>query len=284
MVFYGTLLKVANHSGLLVSLHKRDPFYKILTLLSAMCIFNIVFHTGSFYYRNIEDFDLSTSVLGSLLNFTMHSVKTFVVLVKNDYLLCLYYKMRKMCYDPEKDNFALAQKVERRIEFVTRTYLSLIVIAIVVVLTNPSLLQLIEYVNTGSVSRYRYELPFSFANPFLDLESSPAYEITYLICVISIVPLFIFVVSPDLLFMATCTHIGGLCDHLKAKVKSLIKNPGDLNVLRDCVDYQNSIYELIRDTERVFGLVFFVQCMGSLIVICSQIFVATQVNLRCLLI
>lgn len=279
MVFYGSILEISNRSGILVALHKNNPYYKWMTLFSVISILNIVFHTASFYVEHIEDFDLSTTVLGALMNMLMHSVKVYLILAKNDKLINLYYQVKKLRNDPKCSHYKDASKLEKKIEIITKAYLGFVGLLTLTITTNPLLVQLIEFVTTGSVIKYRWELPFPYANPFLDLKSSPAYEITYGPFAISVWPMAMFVVSPDLLFLATCIHVRGLFDHLKTKLQKLNQCPNDLRMLRHCVDYQNSIYEIVMNMKRVFGSIFFIQSMGSLVIVCTQIFVATKVSL-----
>lgn len=279
MVFYGSILEIANRSGILVSLHKNNPYYKWITLFSLISVLNIIFHTASFYVQHIEDFDLSTTVLGALMNMLMHSVKVYLILANNHKLIKLYYQVKNLCNDPKCSHFEDASNLERKIEIITRGYLGFVGLLTLAITTNPLLVQLIEFVTTGSVINYRWELPFPYANPFLDLKSSPAYEITYTLFAISVWPMAMFVISPDLLFLATCTHVRGLFDHLKSKLQKLNQCPNNIGMLRNCVDYQNSIYDIVKEMKRVFGSIFFIQSMGSLVIVCTQIFVATKVSL-----
>lgn len=57
MVFYGSLMVIANRSGILVALHKSNPYYKLLTLFSWTCVFNSTFQTAWYYIEHIEDFE-----------------------------------------------------------------------------------------------------------------------------------------------------------------------------------------------------------------------------------
>lgn len=278
MVFYGSLFKLANRTGVLIALHKENRWYKLLTIASYFSIWNMLVHTATFYAENIEDFDLSTSVLGGLINIVTHSIKIPLILVKNDDLIRLYHKVSKLCTDPKLTNFEAAKDLERKIELFTKIYFCFLGLVIVVVSSNPLIVQSIEFFRTGRVDVYRWELPFPYANPLFSLKSSPAYEITYAIYASSVIPMVGCALSPDLLFMATCTHIRGLCDHLKTKIQKFIEDPSDSVALKEFVDYQNSIYEIIKDTQRVFGGVIFIQCMGTLIIVCTEIYVATQVG------
>lgn len=276
MVFFGSVLKIANYSGILVSLHDDHPHYKLLTFFSCSCVLNMVFHTAYFYIENIKDFDLSTSVLGALITVVMHLFKVEAILNQNKLFMDIYLKIKGMA-EEDTDRIALAN-LEKTIERVARAFLSLVAVLLISLCTTPPLVQLIEYLETGSISKYRWELPLPYANPFVNLASSPAYEITFIIFVVTVTPLAMLLVSPDLLFMATCMHIEGLWHLVIIKAKDFIVNPNDADSLRILVDYQNRIYEIIQETKQVFGRIFFVQSLGTLVIACTQIYVATQVG------
>lgn len=278
MVFFGTVLEVANRLGTLIALHPNNPYYKLITVACFFSVLNMAFHTGYFCFESIGDFDKFTSVLGAFLNIMMHASKACFILLNSGNLLALYYKIRKLCYDPRKSHYADAQRLERKMEIFSRFYIFFIMVAAAAVTFNPFFVQFIEYYNTGKVMKFRWEMPFPFASPFFNLKSSPAYEITYAIFLIAIIPFALFAVSPDLLFMAVCVHIYGLFKHLTKNIRNCAANPSDLKVLRRCVDYQNTIYGIVDDTKSVFGNLFFCQCFGSMVIVYTQVFVATQVR------
>lgn len=278
MVFLGTLFEIANLSGILLSFNKLSPYYKMRTLISWSSVFNMVFHTGYFYYRNLDDFDQSTLVIGPLTNILMQLIKVNIILIQNDNLVNLYEKLERICANPNNSNYKNTTKIEKYLELFVRIYLGFVAFVCVAISTNPLLVQLIEYLNTGNVVKYRFELPFPYASPFVDLNSSPAYELTFILFILGIFPLAMFVISPDLLFLGTCAHVTGLMEHLKILMVKVIDDPKDEARLRKVVEIQNMIYDIVKETQSVFGNIFFTQCLGTLFIVCTQIYVATKVS------
>lgn len=278
MVFFGTVLEVANRFGVLLALHKGNPCYKLITLFCWLSVVNSAVHTGCFYVQNIDDFDLSTSVLGAFMNMLMHLVKVHLIMYNSEELVALYFKLRRLCHDPKRSHFEAAKRIESHIELFTRIYLSFILLVATAITINPLIVQTMEYIQTGVVVVYRWETPFPFASPFGNITSSPIYEITYLSWIVGIVPLAMFVISADLLFMACCFHIRGLLIHLKFMMQNYAVDPNNLERLKRCVFYQNSIYEIVKDTQLVFGGIFFTQYIGTLVIVCTQAFLATKVS------
>lgn len=279
MVFFGSVLEISNRFGVLLALHKTNPCYKLITLFCWMSVVNVAVHTGLFYIQNIEDFDKSTSVLGAFMNMLMHLVKVHLLMFNSDEFLALYFKLRRLCNDPKRTHYEAARKIEGQIELFVRVYLGFIILVAVTITINPLIVQTMEYFQTGHVHQYRWETPFPFASPFGDIRSSPIYEITFATWTVSILPLAMFVISADLLFMACCFHIRGLLVHLKFMMESYAVTPNNLEQLKRCVFYQTSIYEIVKDTQYVFGGIFFTQYLGTLVIVCTQAFLATRVTL-----
>lgn len=278
MVFFGSVFHLANYTGVFVALHKGNPYYKLLTIFSWFSVLHMCIHCCYFYIENVGDFELSTAGIGPSLNIIMQTIKSVLLLKNNAQLVALYLKLRKLCDDQKNPHYEHAQQLDRKINSVIRIYFTFLGFAAVAFTTNPLLVQLIEFRQTGSVTRYRWELPFNYANPLFDVRSSPAYEVTYAVFAITLMPLTIYVISSDLLFMATCMHISGLWDDVRRKIQLYSERPLSGGRLREIVDYQNAIYEIVKDTQKVFSGIFFTQCMGALVIICTLIFVATQVG------
>lgn len=278
-IFFGTILSVANRFGALVALHPTNPYYKVLTFANLFSVVNVCFHTGYFYLQNINDFEKSTSVLGAHLNMLVHLSKIYILLVRGDTFLSVYKQLRRLCHDPMSKHFAAAQVLDKRVSLFGRIFIVFVLIVTVAITLNPLFVQFLEFYNTGQVVNFRWELPFPYANPFFDLKSSPGYEITYAFFAISIFPLGMFVISTDLLFMATCIHIRGLFHHLTVEMKDAMACPGDKEKLGKAVSLQNLIYRIVEDTEKVFGNIFFSQCIGTLVIVCTEVYLATKVSL-----
>lgn len=238
----------------------------------------MLLHTSCFYFEHIEDFELSTAAVGGFLDIIVQIIKSGLMLKNNDRFIKLYFKLRRLCDNPNNANYENAQALERRINLYVRVYFYFMGFAVIAVTTNPFFVQCIEYFQTGKVIKYRWELPFLYANPLYNLKSSPAYELTYAVFIITVVPIVIFAISSDFLFMASCIHIGGLFDDLNIKLKFAIENARNGRTLRDAVDYQNTIYDIVKDAQEVFGSIYFTQCLGALVIVCTLIFVATQVS------
>lgn len=278
MVFFGTILKVANILGLLTALHKRNPYYKIITGSMLFGFFVICFHTGFYYQENVENFDKSTLVIGGIIYCLKTFVKVFYFLYRNNEFLELYFKLKKLCDNPIRSHYKQAQETENTIERLARRALLAFIILLYLFISNPLFLMLYEYLTTGSVVKYRREFPIPFANPFIDINKSPVYEFVYGGYALAAPTLLLFGVSADLLFMATCYHIHGLFGHLKERIRLFNNSPHKMEYFRSCVDYQNSVYEIVNVTQRVFADIFFIQFAGTTIILCTQVYLITQVG------
>lgn len=86
--------------------------------------------------------------------------------------------------------------------------------------------------------------------------------------------------------MGMCIHINGLFKELEYRYKSVghsvtqgrISKREFRNNYKHCIDFQNDIYAIVKDTEKVFGNIFFIQFIGTIIIVCSQAFLGTQVR------
>lgn len=47
---------------------------------------------------------------------------------------------------------------------------------------------------------------------------------------------------------------------------------------KNCIDFQNEIYEIVKETQHVFSDMFFVQFAFTIIAVCMQAYLATQVS------
>lgn len=278
MVFFGIGLKLANNLGLLTALHKKNPFYKCIIGIMLLDFLLVTFHTGYFYWENILDFDKSTAVIGAFMYCIQSIAKSVMFLYKNDDFLVLYFKLKNLCDNPRRLHYQKAQEIEGKIEKYMRPGIVGFYILLLIYAMNPMLQMLIEYVQTGSVIEKRWEFPVPFANPFLNLTSSPGYEIVYAFYGISVIPLVSFLAATDILFMITCYHTYGLLGHLKLRLHAYNENPNRMDFFRSCVEYQNAIYDVVSTTQNVFGGIFFLQFIGTTVILCTQVFLVTQVR------
>lgn len=176
--------------------------------------------------------------------------------------------------------------MDKNLQFYSRNIIRFVVLAMLSVIFNPVIVKTIEYFQTGTIVKYRWDLPIPYASPFFDLQVSPAYEIMYITFALSFVPDVFFAYSPDFLFMGMCIHIHGLFKELECRFKevgtSVTQGRISKRQFRDnykhCIDFQNEIYAIVTDTQNVFGNIFFTQFIGTIIIVCSQAFLGTQVR------
>lgn len=148
-------------------------------------------------------------------------------------------------------------------------------------------MRLIAYLRNDPLKDLQWELPLPYANPLIDFESSPVFEITYITFSLGLYPVTMILASLDLFFLACCLHVYGLFKDLRGQMGLLVRNKDGVprtrknfhSNLSKCVDLQVEIYSLVQTIEEVFGGIFFTQYMGTIIIICIQAFLATQVGL-----
>lgn len=283
-IFFGSALKVANLFGLLPSLHPTNQWYKIIITINILHLTSITIHSACYSLENTEDFDKSTFALGFSVNCAMDLVKIILLITNKQQLLRLYLKLKRTCAGKaNKDCIA------KRVEFCSRLFLLFIIYIYLAILCTPLIVRSIAYLQRNTVREYQWEelqLPMPYANPLIDFQSSPVFEITYITSAVGLYPLLMILASVDLLFMASCLHVYGLLKDLRNQMEELVGHQSSYSRtgkkfgsnLSKCVDLQNEIYLLVQGIEDVFGGIFFTQFTGTIIIICIQAFLTTQVS------
>lgn len=282
-------LNLANQLGLLICLHKNNKWYFLRGLFNWLLLFAIFIHAGWYclqHYSSSTHLEESTYALVSTCNVSMHLMKTLVMMLKNDRFLVLYLKLKRYYDDPRKYRSKIRKEIDGQAAFYNGLYVKFVVGACITVIITPMIVQSMEYYRTGSIIDSRWDLPVNYENPFFSLEESPAYEIYYVIFGLTFIPRVLFAFSIDLLYMATCLHIYGLFRELQQRIRMMCWTANGRRAsrrefcanFRNCVDFQNEIYEIVKETQEVFSIIFFLQFVGTMIVICFQLFLGVRVS------
>ena len=288
MFFLGVIMNVADPLGALPSLRRNNWRYLLITVINMYGPFHIMFHNFYFIYLNYtSDFSKSTLALGIGLVVLMHTVKSVIFLWNNDRFMRIYYRVKRIYDQPTRYRPAIREHLDGRLNYYTRLiYLSLFAGCAVVICT-PVLLKGLEYLQTGAIVVNRWELPLPFANPFLDLESSPTYEIYFIHVTVSFTADTYFVFAVDLLFMGFCVHIYGLFQELAMQVKSTkdalewrhkVGRREFRRHFKKMIDFQREIYGIVKDLEELFGGIYCVLFIGTIFNVCIHSYLATQVS------
>lgn len=285
-IFFGSAFKVANLFGLLPSLHPTNHWYKIIIAINVLNLASWTIHSFWFFLENTEDFDKSTFALGLSVNCAMDLAKIILLLLNNQQFLRLYLKLKRTCEHPLRDR-ATKDYISTRVEFCSRLFYFFIICICLAIVCTPLIVRLIAYLRNDPLKDLQWELPLPYANPLIDFESSPVFEITYITFSLGLYPVTMILASLDLFFLACCLHVYGLFKDLRGQMGLLVRNKDGVprtrknfhSNLSKCVDLQVEIYSLVQTIEEVFGGIFFTQYMGTIIIICIQAFLATQVGL-----
>lgn len=286
MVFLGTILNISNQTGMLPTLHKNNPLYLLRAVVNLIGAFSIIFHCGWFYYMNNKcDFVQATFGLGMCMCVLMHVTKVLLWLTRNNQFLAVYLRLKQFYDDPTLYGRQFRDPLDHQLNFYTKNIIRFVVVAGSSVTLTPVVVKLLEYYRTGAVVQYRWDLPMPYASPFADFKSSPTYEFTYVTFALSFGPDVFFAYSVDFVFMGMCVHIYGLFKELEHRFQNVGVSVNGRRIskrqfrenYKNCIDFQNEIYEIVKATEDVFVNIFGVQFIGTIIIICTQAFLATQV-------
>lgn len=282
MVFLGYLVNIANQSGLLPCLHRNNPCYLLRTVINLIGAFSIAFHSIWFYLENhSDDFLQATLALNMCSTVIIHVTKALMGLAKNKEFLAVFLRLKRLYDDPCQYRLEIRDRIDQRLQNYAQKIVWFISLGILVVILTPIIVKTVEYFETGDIVKYRWDLPIPYASPFYNLQSSPTYEIVYVEFAISFPPDAFFAYSMGFLFMGISLHIHGLFLELECRFRNLDMTQGRRQFREDCnkcIDFQNEIYEIVKDTQDVFANIFFVQFMGTIIIVCSQAYLATQVG------
>lgn len=156
-------------------------------------------------------------------------------------------------------------------------WIGFLLVAACVVIGNPLLVMAIEYFNTGKIVESRWELPIPFASPYIDFASSPGFELTFIEFAITFIPEVYFAFSPSFLFLGICLYLDGMFLELSYRFRDINERRA-FHEFRDCVEFQNEIYYLVENAGQVFGSSFFTQFINTILTVCLQAYLATQVG------
>lgn len=89
------------------------------------------------------------------------------------------------------------------------------------------------------------------------------------------------------MFLGTCLNICALFKDLKDRIQTssivaAVKSTSDTElkiIIKDIVDYHNSILDLIKMLEKVYAEIFFGQFFSVLSVLCTQAYLMEQVRI-----
>lgn len=282
MIFLG--LQLGNQLGMLPAVHNYHPAYLIRTVVSISGVWTIGLQAAMFLYENRRDFMQSISALAISLNVLMHAIKVIIGLAKNRKFLRVYTRLKSYYENPRQYQSEIRDRVDRSLRFYSVNIFRFVVFSCLGVIFTPLLVKGIEYYQTGAMTGSRWDLPIPFASPFFDFQSSPAYEVCYTMFAVAFTPLVLYVFSLAFLFMGIAVHINGLFMDLEYRFEHIGLSSKGRRVGRrkfrenykNCIDFQNDIFEIVKDTEDVFANIFFVQFTGTIVIVCIQSYAATQ--------
>lgn len=287
MVFLESGLKVASITGMLPGMHKGKPYYRLITIVNLVSFFSMIVHCGYFYLANNEkDFAQATNALSVFILISMQTLKIILCLAKNDKLVDLYHRLKAIHESPLEYRSSIRDQVDAKIEFYMGKLIWFAFGASISIIVTPLLSMIIEQFTTGSVVNSRWDLPLPYASPFYNTQSFPSYEILYGTVILSITQCAFMAYSALFLFTGISFHIHGLFTELKCRLEMIKINGVEANNgnrftdhYKNCIDFQNKVLGIVKDTEEIFGPVFFSQYMNTIITVCLHSYLATHVRI-----
>lgn len=286
-------LRVAHLTGMLPTLNKGNPGYLLLIFFNCVCLVSMVLHSGYFFLNNYKnDFAQATNALSLCILVFMHAVKIAIGLLNNDKLIALYRRLKKVYDNPQEYRICIRDRVDERIKFYMVKLIRFTFVAAWAIILTPVLSMAIEYLDTGAIQFSRWDLPIPYGSPFYNTRSSPTYEILYVSIALSFTQCAFMAYTAVFLFIGISLHINGLFMELKCRLDDTLKviRAKDIkdNLIfshhyKKCIDFHNEILELVKDVETVFGPVFFVQFMNTIITVCVHSYLVTQVSVKMLI-
>lgn len=283
MVLFAHIIKITKFTGMLPSYYPHNFWYFLLISVNLFWVFSMVLHSGYFFYTNYKNNpEQAVAALIMGVPVFMHMLKIFIGLQKNKKLLALYLRLKRLHDDPKEYRDEIREPMDKRIEFYTEKLIKMLLLACYAIILTPILVMALEYIETGDIKHSRYDLPIPYASPFYDTRSSPAHEILYVTFFFHFPQDAFMMYSLLLLFVGIAMHIHGLFLELKCRLQEA--NVGTSNGLlfrdsfKNCIDFQNEIYQIVQDTEDVFSNVFFTQFVNTITTVCLNAHLATQVS------
>lgn len=163
MVFLESVVDIADRFGMLPALHKKSPWYILLTIINCIALTSIGLHTTCFYFENLDDFEQSTFAIGSITYVVMLQIECYLLLAKNQKFVNLYFKMKRLYDDPLRYDSEIKGAIEKRLTFYNWFYVRFLCSAGIFVISTPLMAKATEYYKTGAMEVSQWDLPFTYS-------------------------------------------------------------------------------------------------------------------------
>lgn len=115
------------------------------------------------------------------------------------------------------------------------------------------------------------------------MTTSPYYEVIYLVSAIGIPACAHCIAAIDTIFMGLCIHSMALFRDLKRNLIKVDKEAkGEMQFKKNMnalIDYHNEILDLMKEIQSAFSRIFFTQFVGTILILCSQSYLAVMVSM-----
>lgn len=293
-------LKLARIAGLLISFYPNQKTYKLISFYMICCAIVFVSPQAAFFLDNLGNLQEATEVLSVFFPTIMTITQYLLFLLRNQSFKQLLEALSSLELVPNVHT----KKAENLINIVLKWFMILFTGSTFMAQVVPLAAKVSEFYKTGEISQSKWAFPYKVSwvilrlftlfisrfifRVFFDLESSPVYEVCYITICLSILSLAIVLVTLQVIYMGTCLHICALFKDLKDKItecslKALINETltDKEHTLRIklLVNYHNDILRLVKLMEKVFGEIYFSQIFSTILVLCVQAYLTTEVRI-----